>query len=90
MRRESSEQAQAAKAARAGMSAFAKLEASLKGKEVTVATGPARLQPPMLRAPEEPKDGECCGSDCRHCVWTVYWEQLQLWERQEAAAGRPA
>ena len=90
MRREASEQAQAAKAARAGMSAFAKLEASLKGGGAAATPAAAKPHPPMRRPPEEPKDGECCGSDCRYCVWTEYWEQLQAWQRQEAAARRPA
>ena len=89
MRRETAEQAQAAKAARAGISAFARLEASLRGPATAVAALPAKAQPRMAAPPEEPKDGECCGSDCRHCVWTVYWEQLQVWEQQQEADGKP-
>lgn len=34
--------------------------------------------------PSEPATGECCGNDCRDCVWTQFWDRLQAWE--EAAA----
>jgi hypothetical protein len=34
--------------------------------------------------PSEPATGECCGSDCRDCVWTQFSENLQGWEEGAA------
>lgn len=30
--------------------------------------------------PVEPGDGECCGNDCRDCVWVEYWSKLEAWQ----------
>jgi hypothetical protein len=62
-------------AMRAGMLAFAQLEARL-GKVPQRVTRPAK--PPV-----EPALHECCGNDCANCVWIQYWEKLQEWERSQ-------
>jgi hypothetical protein len=36
--------------------------------------------PQHRQEPREPTDGECCGSGCERCVWTVYWEEQQSWQ----------
>lgn len=47
--------------------------------------GEPRPRTPAPRArPVEPGPTECCGNDCRLCVWTVYWEALQAWEEEQA------
>ena len=38
------------------------------------------------RRPEEPTEGECCGSGCERCVWSVYFENLVEWQDRQAAA----
>ena len=27
--------------------------------------------------PKPPNDWECCRDECRHCVWTTYFEDLK-------------
>ncbi len=34
--------------------------------------------------PAAPAAGECCGSDCRYCVWTQFWDRQTLWEAAHA------
>lgn len=34
--------------------------------------------------PEPPAPGDCCGGGCARCVFDVYDEQLERWERQVA------
>lgn len=31
--------------------------------------------------PEEPGLDECCGSGCVRCVYDIYYEKLEKWER---------
>ena len=45
--------------------------------------------------PTPPEPGECCGGGCARCVFDMYEEDLERWERQVAeilkqrdAAGR--
>lgn len=38
----------------------------------------------ILQKPIEPEPDECCGNDCRFCVYVVYEEDLALWNAQEA------
>ncbi|CAH8350085.1 unnamed protein product [Eruca vesicaria subsp. sativa] len=35
------------------------------------------LPPP----PEKPEPGDCCGSGCVRCVWDVYYEELEDYNR---------
>ena len=39
--------------------------------------------PPPV-APDMPLDSECCESGCERCVWTVYQEDKQDYERRYA------
>lgn len=78
--------------ARAQMSAFARLEAKLRKKrgmpEPDAGSKPeqsAKKKVALLKEPREPLPEECCGNDCRLCVWTVYWQDLQAWEEQNRA-----
>jgi len=35
--------------------------------------------------PVPPEPGDCCGGGCARCVYDVYDEMLERWERQKAA-----
>lgn len=38
----------------------------------------------ILAKPERPLDNECCGGGaCQPCVWDHYFEQLELWQKQQ-------
>ena len=39
-----------------------------------------------LSKPVKPDNDDCCGGGCCPCVWDVYFNQLDLWEEQEAKA----
>lgn len=43
-----------------------------KEKEKTL-----KLPPP----PEKPLPGDCCGSGCVRCVWDVYYEELEAYNK---------
>jgi hypothetical protein len=32
--------------------------------------------------PEPPQPGDCCGGGCARCVFDVYEEMLERWQRQ--------
>ncbi|XAR57946.1 hypothetical protein NMG60_11026264 [Bertholletia excelsa] len=36
-----------------------------------------KLPPP----PEKPEPGDCCGSGCVRCVWDVYYEELEAYDK---------
>lgn len=39
----------------------------------------------IIAKPERPLDNECCGGGaCQPCVWDHYFEQLELWQKQQA------
>ncbi|KAL3637198.1 hypothetical protein CASFOL_019497 [Castilleja foliolosa] len=44
------------------------------GSEKTIAQ---HIPPP----PEKPLPGDCCGSGCVRCVWDVYYEELDEYDR---------
>lgn len=44
----------------------------------------------MIEKPIPPADGECCESECSPCVWDSYYEELRLWQQQEAARKQAA
>ncbi|CAH8320177.1 unnamed protein product [Eruca vesicaria subsp. sativa] len=39
------------------------------------------LPPP----PEKPEPGDCCGSGCVRCVWDVYYDQLEEYNKLSAS-----
>ncbi|KAK7262906.1 hypothetical protein RJT34_30487 [Clitoria ternatea] len=38
---------------------------------------PKEIPPP----PEKPEPGDCCGSGCVRCVWDVYYEELEQYNK---------
>lgn len=38
----------------------------------------------MQEKPTPPGEYECCESACSPCVWDSYYEDLQLWNEQQA------
>ncbi|KAI9164850.1 hypothetical protein LWI28_003232 [Acer negundo] len=39
------------------------------------------MQPPPPPLPEKPEPGDCCGSGCVRCVWDVYYEELEAYDK---------
>ncbi|KAK7386551.1 hypothetical protein VNO78_26876 [Psophocarpus tetragonolobus] len=39
---------------------------------------PAKQVPPP---PEKPEPGDCCGSGCVRCVWDIYYEELEQYDK---------
>ena len=39
---------------------------------------------PPLEPPEKPLPGDCCGSGCVRCVWDVYYEELEAYNKSLA------
>jgi hypothetical protein len=38
----------------------------------------------LIEKPERPLDNECCGGGaCQPCVWDYYFEQMELWQKQQ-------
>ncbi|KAI4386790.1 hypothetical protein MLD38_004692 [Melastoma candidum] len=48
------------------------------GKAVKEAPGKSAPPPPP---PEKPSPDDCCGSGCVRCVWDVYYEDLEEYEK---------
>jgi Oxidoreductase-like protein, N-terminal len=38
-----------------------------------------------LEPPEKPLPGDCCGSGCVRCVWDVYYEELEAYNKSLAS-----
>ncbi|XP_021908113.1 uncharacterized protein LOC110822332 [Carica papaya] len=36
---------------------------------------------PVPPPPEKPEPGDCCGSGCVRCVWDVYYEELEAYNK---------
>lgn len=36
---------------------------------------------PLPPPPEKPEPGDCCGSGCVRCVWDVYYEELEEYNK---------
>lgn len=47
-------------------------------------SGESKLNTKKVTKPERPGDEECCGGGCSPCVWDFYYDQLTLWNEQEA------
>ncbi|XWS42118.1 hypothetical protein CRYUN_Cryun17cG0141500 [Craigia yunnanensis] len=35
----------------------------------------------LLPPPDKPEPGDCCGSGCVRCVWDVYYEELEAYNK---------
>ena len=40
---------------------------------------------PMPQPPEKPLPGDCCGSGCVRCVWDIYFDELDAYDKALAA-----
>ncbi|CAK7336938.1 unnamed protein product [Dovyalis caffra] len=40
-----------------------------------------KTSPPLPPPPEKPEPGDCCGSGCARCVWDVYYEELEEYDK---------
>ena len=47
------------------------------------AAGDPADAPPI--PPREPESGECCQSGCDPCVYDLYWEAVERYDRELAA-----
>ncbi|KAJ0964234.1 hypothetical protein J5N97_029356 [Dioscorea zingiberensis] len=45
---------------------------------------------PVLQPPEKPLPGDCCGSGCVRCVWDVYYEELEAYNKSLALVSSDA
>ncbi|KAJ0869044.1 putative Oxidoreductase-like domain-containing protein [Helianthus annuus] len=46
-------------------------------KDATEPKKPPEIPPP----PEKPLPGDCCGSGCVRCVWDVYYDELEEYNK---------
>lgn len=57
------------------------IESAIEQKEVKKKESekltPEKIPPP----PEKPLPGDCCGSGCVRCVWDVYYEELEEYNK---------
>lgn len=42
---------------------------------------PEKEVPPPPPPPEKPEPGDCCGSGCVRCVWDVYYDELDEYNK---------
>ncbi|KAF9678246.1 hypothetical protein SADUNF_Sadunf07G0015000 [Salix dunnii] len=40
-----------------------------------------KTAPPPPPPPEKPEPGDCCGGGCVRCVWDVYYEDLEEYDK---------
>ncbi|CAN6198663.1 unnamed protein product [Urochloa humidicola] len=46
---------------------------------------PAPAPLPLPEPPEKPLPGDCCGSGCVRCVWDIYFDELDAYDKALAA-----
>jgi hypothetical protein len=46
---------------------------------------PAPAPTPLPLPPEKPLPGDCCGSGCVRCVWDIYFDELDAYDKALAA-----
>lgn len=51
----------------------------------TEAKKPDSPPAPAPQPPEKPLPGDCCGSGCVRCVWDVYYDELDAYNKALAA-----
>ncbi|KAF1872080.1 hypothetical protein Lal_00012301 [Lupinus albus] len=49
-------------------------------------TNPPKEIPPP---PEKPDPGDCCGSGCVRCVWDIYYDELEEYDKIKIAPKKP-
>lgn len=59
--------------------------ASADGAKPDAAASPAPAPAPMPEPPEKPLPGDCCGSGCVRCVWDIYFDELDAYDKALAA-----
>lgn len=45
-------------------------------------------QPPPPPPPEKPLTDDCCGSGCDRCVWDIYYEELEAYNKLYGGNGQ--
>jgi hypothetical protein len=84
-----------------GASCVATAQARIPSREVVASPPPvghrqfvraasAGSASPVPEKPREPSAEECCGNDCRNCVWTEYWAKQPGPAASEAAQSAPS
>ncbi|CAL1373978.1 unnamed protein product [Linum trigynum] len=63
----------------------AKRGGSIDDKEEQEQTKEKAIPPPP--PPEKPESGDCCGSGCVRCVWDVYYEELEDYNKTYSTGG---
>lgn len=49
------------------------------------APSPSPAPAPVPVPPEKPLPGDCCGSGCVRCVWDIYFDELDAYDKALAA-----
>lgn len=57
----------------------------IKNKKESEEESKQKLPPP----PEKPLPGDCCGSGCVRCVWDVYYEELEDYNKLCESDSKP-
>ncbi|CAL1389839.1 unnamed protein product [Linum trigynum] len=63
----------------------AKRGGSIDDKEEQEKRKEKAIPPPP--PPEKPEPGDCCGSGCVRCVWDVYYEELEDYNKTYLTSG---
>ncbi|CAI0448776.1 unnamed protein product [Linum tenue] len=63
----------------------AKRGGSIDDKEEQEQAKDKAIPPPP--PPEKPEPGDCCGSGCVRCVWDVYYEELEDYNKAYPTGG---
>ncbi|KAL7104586.1 hypothetical protein ACP275_08G254900 [Erythranthe tilingii] len=51
------------------------------GEEKQKESEKSKSTPPIPPPPEKPLAGDCCGSGCVRCVWDVYYDELEEYNK---------
>ncbi|KAM6596820.1 hypothetical protein CsatA_007344 [Cannabis sativa] len=58
------------------------------GWEEPPATGSEKPPPPP--PPEKPLPGDCCGSGCVRCLWDIYYDELEDYNKLYKTDSKPS
>jgi hypothetical protein len=58
---------------------------AVKNKKESEEESKQKLPPP----PEKPLPGDCCGSGCVRCVWDMYYEELEEYNKLCESDSKP-